>query len=386
MHVVNTAKSRRATELIKIFGGQVDQFIERGLNYILTDLPKSLWPPQGNDPIIVRAVNNGLKIMSFEQMLSWCQQYTANPSSSDEDDESKYKVNELREPFLKSEDFHRQYAPTVREFSKWPEINVSAPIPLGKSIFNDPSSLSTPNQSMNNNQVNHPNNSAQLTQQANSMRPFTPSKPIGNCILENWARNHYQPATPGTPLTTSNIVNGLRSTMPASMPSPRLVPPKSSQLNQQQQRQQPQTPNNRPQTPITNLQPQTPITNVQPQTPNNLAQTPYRRKHLVYCEICNIKVNTNQLHEHIASQEHKTNTDKLNWKEVHSVISSLTSISALNSKPVPTLTTPTNNEHQEFLCLHKVESVSQIFFTSKEHSVSPIVDRQMVRLELGRVE
>lgn len=246
LHVRGRANTEKAAELIKVFGGQIDQFLENSVSYVLTDVPKQEWPPLGNDDTLKRARNTNVKLMSLKDLIIWCSQYISSQSSSDEDDESKASVNELNEPFLKFEDLNCYYSPTVKEFVKWPEVNISAHLPVGKSIFSDSG----------------------------------------------------------------------------------------------------------------------PLTQLPPPTPNHTANHGIRRRHPVFCEICSQKI-VDKIEDHVQTPLHKSNTEKMNWSEVNGVIESLPTLSTLNARRPSSLTPKPNiSEHQEFLCLHKVESISQLFFSS----------------------
>lgn len=262
----SAANIAKSAELIKLFGGQIEQFLDHEVSYVLTDIPKSEWPPYGQDSMLEKARNYGVKLMSLQDLLMWCSKYVSSQSSSDDDDETA-NVKELKQPFIKFEDINCQFAPSVKEFAHWPEVNYNGNQPVGKSIFNDSTLLCTPNQSVNN--IIHPNNSAQLTPQANS----------------------------------------LRSSIPQSL------------FQQQQHRGA-------------------------------------RKRHSIYCEICNHKV-CDRVEDHIQTQGHIINTDRTNWNDVHSVVESLPSLNTLILRRLTNLTPPKG----EFLCLHKVDSVSQLFYS-----------------------
>lgn len=237
LHTVRSSQERvnRTIELIRQFGGQIEQFLDHEVNYVITDVPKEEWPQ--NDMLQNALKLKVRRLISLGDLLDWCFQYIASQSNSDEDDDPH-----LKPPFLRFEDMRSYFAPTFKEFQFWPEIR-SHQLPLGKSVFSDPSS------------------------------PHIPS----------------------------------------SLPT----------------------------------------------TPLNIAQRGVKRKG-VYCEICNIKINV-RIEDHVNTQAHKANTEKMNWAEVSSVIESLPSLSTLNMRRITNLTPPNGVEHQEFLCLHKVESVSQLF-------------------------
>lgn len=263
----NTASVKKSGELIKLFGGQIEQFLDHEVSYVLTDIPRSEWPPQGRDRMLQNAIKWGVKLMSLNDLLAWCSQYVSSQSSSDEDDEGT-NVKVLQKPFIKFEDMYERYAPSVREFSQWPELNLHGNLPVGKSIFN-----------INNSNLSTPNQSANITPQV------------------------VQVAHAG----------------------PRGV-----------------------------------------------------RRRNVFCEICNQKVNE-RTEDHITTDQHKLNTESLDWSQVQTVIDSLPSLSTLNMRRLTNLTPPNGVEHHEFLCLHKVESVSQLFFNSQSTQCSPIVDRKLVK-------
>lgn len=281
-HLRRESHVGKADELIKLFGGKIEQFLDCKVSYVLTDIPKADWPPDGNDATLKRAYDNKIKILSYFNLVTWCHNYLASQSgNSDEDDDAKANVNQLREPYIKFEDISCRFAPTAKEFVKWPEINVTSNLPLGKSIFNDSNLLSTPTQSLNN--VNHPNNSAQLTQQA----------AMNQVATNNTANTN----------THNNTVNN----------------------------------NNGPKTPA-----------------NHRAG---KRKPPVYCEICNTRIHE-RIDDHILTQAHTSNLDKFNWSEVTSVIASLPGLGAFNPRRIAP---PRPCERQEFVPLHKIESISQLF-------------------------
>lgn len=291
--------STKAAELIKSFGGTVETFLDNEISYLLTDVPKDEWPSNWNgedtkkecplqshqfflekrnsqvpdrDPRhrqLEQACNRGTKLISLSDLLSFCAKYVTSNSSSDEDDELKATIKELQQPFLKHEDINYQFAPSTKEFVRWPELNINTSLQVGRSFFSDPSS------------------------QVSSPRPVVTSN-----------------------LSKSSTKNGFLA----------------------------------------------PVQGV-------------RRRNSVYCEICNLKI-VDKIEDHIQTPAHKTNTEKLNWTEVSSVIDSLPSLSTLNMRRLTNLTPPNGIEHQEFLCLHKVESVSQLFFNSN----NSIVDKRLVNI------
>ena len=294
--------TEKATKLIKAFGGQIDQFLEKTVTYVLTDVPRKDWPTIDSlqaqnqkercDKDLTLARRLDVKIMSFEELINWCSKYISSQSSSDEDDEST-NITHLQEPYIKFEDALCQHAPTVKELVSLPTIHFPADLRVGRSIFADSTLQVTPNQSAHNIQAHH----------------IVPQSP-----------NALRTASRGTSIHNINTnVTG----------------------------------------------------NQQPQA---------RRRHCIYCEICNLKI-ADKLEEHIQSQLHKTNVEKTNWTEVTGVIDSLPNLSTLNMRRLTSLPTK-NSENQEFLCLHKVESVSQIFFSNKDfQSLSPITDRKLVPIQ-----
>ena len=248
--------------MIKVFGGQIDEFLESSVSYVLTDVPKNEWPPYGNDDTLKRAKNQNIKFMSLSDLINWCSKYISSQSSSDDDDETKIQINDLHEPYLKFEDIHCKFAPIAKELKKWPEVNLSPQ--LGKSIFWDPS-----------------------------------------------------------------------QTTPASTVSTNQIPPQNSNTTKQPQAQNP---------------------------PRGV-----KRRNPVYCEICNQRAIEN-LDEHLNSKQHKINSDRLDWTDVHSVMASVPKLSCLGNIPrITTTIRPT--EHHEFLCLHKVETASQLFVNPTSNKV-----------------
>lgn len=262
----NPNNIEKSAELIKLFGGQIEQFLDSEVSYVLTDIPKDDWPPRGNDNILVRAINFKVKLMSQDDLINWCSRYINSQSSSEDDDEQGSKIKRLQPPYIKLEDYNSRYSPSIKEFVRWPEINIGNNLVVGKSFFNDSNII-----------LGTPNNSAQLTQQANS------------------------------------IFN------------------------------------------IATRSAQTPV--------NQVALRGPKRRHSVYCEICNHRL-TERVDEHINTQAHRDNTERLSWDEVSSVIECLPSLSTLNRHRLTNLSIPDGVEYQEFLCLHKVDSVSQLFIGS----------------------
>lgn len=341
LHVKSRAESEKAAECIRVFGGQIDLFLDNSVSYVLTDVPKIEWPPNGIDETLQKARSMNVKLMSLSDLLIWCSQYISSQSSSDEDDELRANINELREPFIKFEDLNCYYAPTVKELVKWPEINLSTSIPLGRSIFSDSSLLSTPNQSTNNILHNHPNNSAQITQQAASLKT--------NNLMINATSTSTANQPPPSPLANPNQVNGVNG-VGAPLTAHHVIKHVASQSNINH--------------PISNQQ-------------QNVAQRMLKRRNPVYCEICNLRI-TDKIEDHIKTASHRANIERVNWNEVSSVIKSLPSFTTLNKRRITSIT-PTNSE-QEFFCLHKVESVSQIFYKDFQ-PLSPLVDKKLVHIQ-----
>lgn len=317
LHIKGKANTLRAAELIKAFGGQIDEFLECGVSYVLTDVLKAEWPdrlPKGCDETLRRALESGVKLMSFHDLLKWCSRYLASPSSSDEDEEIKAQINRLQAPFIKFEPLRGNFAPVARELRSLPEPNLAPK--MGTSIFLDPNpQTSTPTVSLNTtttaNHLPH-NNSAQLTPQAISSRmtpiTITPFKSI------NIKSQVASPLINFTPNSANAVI---------------------TQLKQQHQ--------------------------------NHSSGPPMRqhkRRHPAYCEICNQRP-TVSIEEHCQSTSHLENLKKLDWTDVHSVISSLPRMETLTNLGrdcTLQLTAPTKNF--EFVPLHKmgsVESVSQLF-------------------------
>lgn len=261
----NQSNVEKSAELIKLFGGQIEQFLETTISYVLTDIPKSEWPPHGNDNVLVRARQTNVKLMSLNELISWCSKYVNSQSSSDDDDDgSGARIRPLVSPFIKLEDYNCCFSTSVREFASWPTINLNQDIPIGKSIFCD---------------------------------------------------NHPQLGTPNTSVNNvTNHINQLNNT--------------SAQL-----------------------------------TPQAMQPRGARRKHSVFCEICNIRL-TDKIDDHILTPMHIANTEKLDWTDVNQVIDCLPSLSSLNRHRLSDLSVPKGAEYQEFVCLHKMDSVSQLFHTS----------------------
>lgn len=331
-HVEKTA------ELIKVFGGQIEQFLDNEVTYVLTDVPRTEWPPNGKDSVLETARSYKVKLMCLQDLLIWCSKYISSQSSSDEDDETRANTKLLQQPFMKFEDFSGHYAPTVKEFVQWPELNINTHLRVGKSLFSDSSLLCTPNHSMNT--AHHPNISAQPNLQAAHVKDSIPN------------RNNTGTPQPLHTLNPTNVATNMTTTI-----KPAVMPQHASYTRPATQPNQPQNSN------------------------NNMIQPRIRRKNSIYCEICSTKI-TDKIEDHIQSQAHRLNTDKLNWSEVNSVIESLPSLSTLNMRRLTNITPPKGVEHQEFLCLHKVDSVSQLFFNSNKdfQSIGSLADRKLVHI------
>lgn len=190
------------------------------------------------------------KPISLHDLRIFCSKYLASGTSSDEDDDPRNGIREIRKPYIKIEDSNCQHMPSVREFDPWPQILPVENIQLGRSIFSD------------------------------------------------------LPSQPGTPVPTS------RNT--------------AQQL---------------------------------PQTRG------VKRRHAIQCEICDRKVGPNEtIEEHIKTEKHQEKTGTLNWSAVKGVIESLPGFGTLNMMRLTNGQKESSGDNfQEFLCLHKVESVSQLF-------------------------
>lgn len=132
----NAAQIEKSAEFIKLFGGQIEQFLDNEVNYVLTDIPKSEWPPQGRDSILLNASRLGVKLMALDDLRRWCSKYVSSQSSSDEDDEAT-DVKRLKEPFIKIEDSEGRYRPIVIEFEQWPELTFHTNQQVAKSPINN---------------------------------------------------------------------------------------------------------------------------------------------------------------------------------------------------------------------------------------------------------
>lgn len=259
LHMVrsNAKTVEKTIELIKLFGGQVEIFLDNEVKYVLTDIPKGEWPPHGRDTMLERATNTkNSKLLSLHDLRIYCSHYLTAPASSDEDEEFRSSIKELCKPFIKIEDANCQHMPSVKEFRQWPQILSPESIQLGRSIFSD--------------------------------SPSQPSTP-----------------TPSSQNTT------------------------------------------------------------QPQQTRGV-----KRRHAILCEICNQRINpTETIDDHIKTEKHKENTGQLNWSEVRSVIESLPSFGTLNMRRLTNGQRESNGSTlQEFVCLHKVDSVSQLFFNSNRNA------------------
>lgn len=256
LHFKKTKHIPKFTELINTFGGQVEQFLEQTVSYVLTDIPKNEWPPQCRDTILEGALKLGVKLMSINDLMLWCRKYAV--SSDDDDEIAKGTIKLIEAPFLKFEDVSGLYAPSYKQFGQWPELNVT---------------------------------------QQNQQQQFQ--------------QQQFQ----------------------------------QQQLQQQQQQQFQQFPQ----------QPQQQQLQKQQQTPQQHRGA--KKRHSVYCEICSVKIN-DEIEDHIKTEAHKINTNKVDWTEVNNVIYSLPGLSTLNMKRLSTLSPM---EPQEFVCLHKFESITQLF-------------------------
>lgn len=330
-HVKRSSADNRAksAELIKLFGGQIEHFLDHEVTYILTDVPKSEWPPYGTDPMLEKAVQYKVKPMHLKDLLLFCSHYIASQSSSEDDDETRALIKQLQQPFIKFEDIDGKFAPSTKEFVKWPELNLDVTVPVGKSFFEAATFTTTPHQSANN--VCHPNNSAQLTQQAQSMRTTT----------ANMHTNSVSTANNQPPLNTIN---------PTNLPN-------NNNNNNNTAAQ-----NNILVAQVNGVKNNTQL-NSNHQHNNHIAHRGVRRRHSVYCEICSRKIE-DTIENHIQNPKHIANIERVDWNEVNSVIDSLPSLSTLNMRRLTNLTPPNGIEHQEFVCLHKMDSVSQLFFNS----------------------
>jgi len=141
LHMKGRGNAAKAAETIRVFGGSIDQFLENTLSYVLTDVPKNEWPPNGDDEDLITARKFGVKLMSYQDLVAWCSKYINSQSSSDEDDEVKTTIKELHAPYLKCEDVEFRYQPVFKQLSKWPEVNFN--VPNNASIFTEPSLLQT---------------------------------------------------------------------------------------------------------------------------------------------------------------------------------------------------------------------------------------------------
>uniref|UniRef100_A0A6G1SBU2 Uncharacterized protein n=1 Tax=Aceria tosichella TaxID=561515 RepID=A0A6G1SBU2_9ACAR len=284
LHFKCKANLAKASDVIKAFGGQIEEFLDKTtVSYLLTDIPSEQWPPNGKDSTLQIGVNHAVKIMSFQNLINYCREYLISQSSSDEDEELKVQTTELRAPFIKFEDTRHKYAPSVRELPEWPEINLDAPLQPGQTIFgfNPAHANTTPTP---------------------SPKPTSAVWPSNNIHIKTRQQHTTQ-----------------------------MMTPKAS-----------------------------------PATPNMHANQCRRmlRKNATHCELCGVRVAPEKLEEHIDSHEHTSNVENAKWGEVESVIDSLPSLDSLITRKRVQLTNL--DEHQEFLCLHKVETISQMFLNSSK--------------------
>lgn len=311
----------KSAELIKLFGGEVEQFLECGISYVLTDIPKSEWPPDGSDQILMRACQNKIKLMSIRDVYSWCTKYINSQSSSDDDEEQVARVRRLQSPYLKIEDQNCFFSPSVKEFNTWPKLNLQD-LAHGRPIFCDTILTNgTTNNSLN--------NSAQITP-AVSLKSNTAyfninhdhRSPMGTNIIQN---------TGSLQMTNNNTKLANLNQHSNNQIVPRGTQPPGSHQQQTSAK-------------------------------DHAAHRGVKRKHGVFCEVCNLRL-TDRIEEHILTPAHQANIDKTDWSEVSQVIDCLPSFSTLNKHRLSNLHIPKGVEYQEFLCLHKMDSVSQLFHT-----------------------
>lgn len=285
--VRSTNQINKSAELIRLFGGQIEQFLDNEVTYVLTDIPKDEWPPYGRDSLLESARHHKVKLMSLDDLLIWCQNYLNSQFSSDEEEESKSDVRLLQKPCIKFEDLHGHFAPTTKELLQWPELNLNKSIPVGRPLFSVHSATAQ---------------SAPTPVKQQHQQPLVPAAAAPVALPSH----HHQPITNPPNSTHNNHINSANSN-------------------------------------------------------SKLSSRPlFRRGKPFFCEICNVKV-AEDIEEHIANTNHQVNASKIDWTQVSLVIESLPSLSTLNMRRLTNLTPPNGVEHQEFLCLHKVDSVSQLF-------------------------
>lgn len=132
IHLKSPSSANRASEYIKLFGGSVEQFLDNEIDYVLTDIPKDLWPPNGDDEQLNTAMRCMAKLLSYKDLIIYCSKYLRATSSSDDDDET---ITQLKEPSIKFEDVEHKYQPVAKHFSCWPELNLNASV--NSSIFSE---------------------------------------------------------------------------------------------------------------------------------------------------------------------------------------------------------------------------------------------------------
>ncbi|KAG9511311.1 Acetylcholine receptor subunit beta-like 1, partial [Fragariocoptes setiger] len=121
----------RLESLIRTFGGRIEQFLDQEVDYLVTDFPRDVWPPIGTDLVLQRAISIGVKLMSADELVYFCKKYCSTTC----DNENKIDARELRAPFIKYQDVTCRFAPSFKEFTAWPEIDTSKPVPIGRSFF-----------------------------------------------------------------------------------------------------------------------------------------------------------------------------------------------------------------------------------------------------------
>lgn len=200
IHVRGRINTNKAAELIRIFGGQIDEFLESTVSYVLTDIPKREWPENGgSDDILKRARGQNIKLMSLYDLTLWCSSYLSSQSSSDEEDEIRVQVTELHQPYIKFEDINGYYAPTAKEFPNWPgslALSQLQPIPTGVG----PNHLT---RRTDTEQQIHTNNT-NINQSRGVKRRHSIFCEICNLKLSDKLEDHVQSVTHKTNMTKSN--------------------------------------------------------------------------------------------------------------------------------------------------------------------------------------
>lgn len=261
------AQVEKAMDLIRSFGGQIEQFLTKEISFVLTDIPDNA------DPILENAHRLNAKIMSLKQLVKFAHEYAKASGGSDENDNAIADA----ERYFNKIGTERPDA-ICRDFRQLPIIRIRKNLQIGQSIFEDP------------------------------VAP-TEMFPTNNVI----PCNQYIAQPPVSPSLTAT-------------PTPHATPNATPNTSQREQG--------------------------------------VRRRNSPYCEICDIRI-VGKIEEHVQTPAHKDNSAKLDWSPLDTIINTLPSLSTLST--MRRLTNYITDEHKEFICLHKTESISQLFDHSKNN-------------------